>query len=426
MTDRELEAVVIGAGVVGLASAVYLQRSGIRAKVIDPQPPGMGASFGNAGLISPDSPVPIAIPGILRFVPGWLLDPQGPFSIKLGYFPQAAPWLLRWLRSSRMSRAIEISRAMRALHRDSLECWRDLLGTEMFGALIRQNGQVQVWETSHESATSLAEQRLRNDHGISTERLAAEDLRRMFPGISHAVRRGLLIPGNGHTVDPHRIVRTLSELFVAAGGEILAERVLAIQPRSDAPGYTIVTDKVERLVERAVLTAGAWSGELLKPLGIPFSMESERGYHAALTSPNIELTRPIVNKSRYFAMTSMDGGLRVTGNVEIAGLRAPPDERYSRRLAVQAKLLFPELRFKEARYWMGHRPSTPDSLPIVGTAAGHPNLFLAFGSGHFGMTGGPPIGRLVARLIAGEPPGIDLLPYSARRFAAFGARSHWS
>jgi D-amino-acid dehydrogenase len=155
---------------------------------------------------------------------------------------------------------------------------------------------------------------------------------------------------------------------------------------------------------------------LLDPLGIKVPLETERGYHAMMPSPNITLRIPISIKNRGFGLVPMENGLRAGGTVEIGGLRAPPDERRAMLLVGHAKRIFPTLQTGEPNYWMGHRPSTPDSLPVVGEAPGRPGLFLAFGHGHFGMTGGPPTARLVSRLINGAPPGIDPAPYSCSRF----------
>src|SRR5271165_4372664 len=160
------EAIMLGAGVAGLSTALYLQRAGVAVAVIDPLPPAGGASFGNAGLLSPDTAVPIALPGMLRKVPGWLADPLGPLSVRPAYFPRALPWLLRWIEAGRLDRVMAISDAMRALHRDSLTCWKELLGPGHYGDLIRPVGQVQVWEGDAETASAGIEQKVRERHGI--------------------------------------------------------------------------------------------------------------------------------------------------------------------------------------------------------------------------------------------------------------------
>ena len=416
MTLAQHGAIVIGAGVAGLSTALYLQRAGVQVAVIDPLPPAGGASFGNAGLLSPDTAVPIALPGMLRKVPGWLTDPLGPLSVRPSYFPRALPWLLRWIEAGRLSRVMAISDAMRALHRESLECWKELLGAELYGGLIRPAGQVQVWEGDADTANTQVERQVRERHGIKAEPLTTDDLRQMFPGIAREVTRGLLVPGNGYTVSPQRSVRTLGELFRQEGGALINERAMKLIPR-DGGGWMVMTNTANREAAHVVVAMGAWSRQLLDPLGVKVALETERGYHAMIFDPEVMPTLPISNKMRAFGVTPMEDGLRVAGTVEIAGLDAPPNEQRAKILVGHAKRMFPGLSGEKARYWMGFRPSTPDSLPILGPLTGRPGLHCVFGHGHFGMTGGPPSGRLVARLITGQAPGIDAAPYAAARFA---------
>jgi D-amino-acid dehydrogenase len=414
-TEARPANIVVGGGVAGLSAALNLLRMGQTVTLIDPLPSPGGASFGNAGLLSADTVVPIALPGMLRQVPGWLNDPLGPLSVRPAYMPKAAPWLMKWVRAGRMDRVREVAKAMRALHVNAFHDWKDLLGEAAYRDLIRQSGQVQMWDSTTETATGKIERGLREEHGIRSEELGEDDLRQMFPGIAREVVRGILIPGNGHTVSPARLIRTLADMFRAGGGTVLPERALKLIPE-EGGRWMIFTNVGNHRAEKVILAGGAWSGQLLEPLGVKIPLETERGYHAMLPSPSISLRFPILQKSRSFGMTQMEEGIRVAGTVEIAGLEAAPDERRAKILHAHAKQLFPELQTGEPKLWMGHRPSTPDSLPILGPAPRHSGLFLCFGHGHFGMTGGPPSGKLVAQLAAGRPPGIDPAPYSANRF----------
>jgi D-amino-acid dehydrogenase len=416
MSNPVLPIAVIGAGVVGLSTALYLRRSGRDVTIIDPLPPPGGASYGNAGMISADTSVPIALPGMLRKVPSWLTDPLGPLAVRPSYFPKALPWLMRWIAASRMPRVLEISDAMRALHKDAFLCWKELLGPQNFADLVRPAGQVHVWETDAETPGATLERQLRERQGIASQALTSDDLRQMFPGISTAVRRGVLVPGNGYTVSPQRIVQTLHRLFLEAGGRVVPESVMKIMPR-EGGGYDLMTNVGFHTAQQIVVAAGAWSVRLLKPLGVSVPLETERGYHVMLPTPNVSLTTTLSNKSRSFGVTPMEQGLRVAGTVEIAGLDAPPDERRAKALLANVRTMFPDVNTDGHRFWMGFRPSTPDSLPIVGEVAGRPGLFLAVGHGHFGMTGGPPSGRLLSQLINHQPTAFNAAAYGPQRFA---------
>jgi D-amino-acid dehydrogenase len=407
--------IILGAGVAGLSTALPLLRAGREVTVIDPLGPAGGASFGNAGLLSADTAVPIALPGMLRKVPGWLTDPLGPLVVRPGYLPKAAPWLARWIRAGRMERVHAISDAMRALHTPAFDDWRELLGAEGYSELIRRGGQVQIWDEPEETPGAALERGLRERLGVRAEVLGQDEIRQFFPGIARHVSRGVLIPGNGHTVSPPRAVCRLGELFQAGGGTILPERAMKLIPR-EGGGWMVMTNTANHLAEQVVVAGGAWSRLLLDPLGIRVPLETERGYHLMLPDPSITPKLPILYKSGNFGVTPMAEGLRVAGTVEIAGLDAAPDERRAQQLLRQLRGLFPEIQGGEPRLWMGYRPSTPDSLPVLGPVPSHPGLHLCFGHGHFGMTGGPPSGRLVAGTILGDTPRIDMAPYSITRF----------
>lgn len=406
--------VVLGAGVAGLSTALYLRREGLSVTVLDPLPPGSGASFGNAGMISPDSVVPIALPGMLRKVPHWLLDPMGPLRVNTRHLPRALPWLLRWIRCGTMPRATRTSDALAALHRHSFACWAELLGPSGMDEFIRRQGQIHVWESHRVSAAEQAERRLRERHGVRSQVLDAQQLRRMFPGIANSVVRGLLLPDNGHTIDSSRLVQRLGELLRAAGGRIVAERALKLVP-TESGRWTVLSHVDNHAADSVVVATGAAAPDLLRPLRLRLPLAAERGYHIALCDARLHLERPIVFKSRGVAMSPNGGGLRVSGTVEIDAHDAPPDERRARYLENHLRQAFPDAGGAISRLWMGSRPSTPDSLPLLGAVAAHPGLFLCVGHGHFGMTGGPPSGRLVAAAITGRPPIVDPTPYSITR-----------
>ena len=405
---------VIGAGVVGMSTALYLRRSGHNVTVVDPFPAPGGASYGNAGMLSADTVVPIALPGMLPKVPSWLLDPLGPLSVRPAYFPKAMPWLMKWIAAGRWPNVEKISDSLREIHKDSFNCWKELLGSASYADLIRNNGQVHLWESEQETESAALERKLRERHGIKAEAIGADEIRQMFPGITRDIKRGVLVPGNGYTVNPQRLVETLGQLFSEAGGKTLAQQVFKIIPETG--GYRLLTNTGFHRASTVVVAAGAFSRRLVEPLGINVPLETERGYHAMLPNHGLRLSTTISNKTRSFGMTPMEHGLRVAGTVEIAGLDTPPNEKRAEALLTNVKRMFPDVKTEGHTFWMGMRPSTPDSLPIAGEAPGHPGLYLAFGHGHFGMTGGPPTGRLIARLISKQKPELDPARYSLRRF----------
>ena len=408
------EVAVVGAGIVGLASAVFLQRKGARVTVFDPLPPGGGASFGNAGLLSVESCIPISLPGMLRKVPQWLADPLGPLALDPRYALKAAPWLLAWVRAGRMKSVIAASTALRALHGDGLERYRELLGSVHFHDLVRTAGQVQVWEGASVSREERISHELWQRHGVVSETLGLHELRQLVPEISPAVSRAAFLPKNGHTVNPRRLVEVLALLLAEAGGSIRQERVMRLLPQEH--GFRLVTNVGDHRFAKLLVAGGAWSKQLLTPIGVRLPLETERGYHATVRNPSFELRIPVLHKTRGFAATPMEGGLRFAGTVEIAGLDLPMNEKRAEVVLKQGRALFPSLRGDDVSIWMGFRPSLPDSVPVIGEVTAHPGLFIACGHSHTGMTAGAATGRLVAELMSGEKPFLDPAPYRLARF----------
>lgn len=412
---QQRSVVVIGAGMVGVSCAAYLARDGHHVTLIDALGPAEGTSKGNAGALSPGSCVPLAMPGVLKKVPKWLTDPAGPLTVRPAYFFTVLPWLVRFVLAARRSRIGPIADALRTLHARTYECYEPLLAHAGRTGAIRKSGTLVVYESESAFAASRGEWEMRGGRGVRFEVLDASALRTVEPALSERYRRGVLLPEHGYLIEPYELVRALADQFVRDGGCLLRTRAQGL--RFGAAGLAAVrTDDGEVTAERVVIAAGAWSLPLIAPLGLKLPLESQRGYHVTLGAPNVAPRLPVTSSERKFYATPMAGGLRIAGTVEFAGLAAPPDFRRARRLLEQGRQMYPALDTTHFSEWMGHRPCLPDSLPVIGPAPGHPDVLLAFGHGHNGMTSGPVTGRVIADLVAGRPPFIDIAPYRAERF----------
>lgn len=407
--NRSADVIVIGAGIVGLCSALYLQRHGQKVVLIDSQPPGTGASYGNGGMLSAMAFAPMSLPGMIWKVPGWLMDPLGPLAVSPGYLPKAFPWLLKWLRASNMDIVRRASRANLALNAPCLSLYQELLGPEFFSRYVRQNGSLQVWESDTITVGQKIAADLRQELGQETEEMTGDQLREIMPGLSKKVRRGLYFPRNGHTVDPIGLTTSLARQFATAGGVILHEKVMKILPQEGC-GAMLMTNVANHRAPNIVLCGGAWSNALLKPLGARLPLETERGYHLIMEA-DVHVACPIIHQDLGCGVTPMDEGLRFGGTVEIAGLEKAPNERRAKLFAAKARRFFPDVEMREKRIWMGFRPSTPKSVPVIDAVPNRPGIFVAVGHGHYGMIGGPATGRLIADLVLGRAPSIDPEPY---------------
>jgi D-amino-acid dehydrogenase len=410
---------VIGAGIVGMSAASYLQRDGHEVFVVDPNEPGEGASFGNAGCINPSSVVPMSMPGVIRNVPKWLRDPLGPLSVRWSYLPFITPWLIRYIRAGRRDRVEQQAKALRALLGPAIANVGALAKAADAESLLHRVGHLVVYKNSESRAKDDAAWKLRRDNGVQLEELNADELRQLEPELSREYTQGVLISTNGHLANPGGFVKKLAEAFVRNGGRMVREAATGFE-FIDGQLTAVRTSMGTHQADRAVVAAGIWSKPLASELGDRLPLETERGYHIVISDPEAKPRTPTMSGDGKFVVTPMDMGLRVAGTVELAGLKAPPNWARADNLLRQVKEMYPRLPrdIPEARIsrWMGHRPSFPDSLPVIDRSGRSGHVFYAFGHGHTGMTGGATTGKIVADLIAGRPPGMDLAPFARARF----------
>ena len=416
MTSDERSIAVIGSGIIGICSALYLQDKGFKVTILDRAARDQDrASYGNAGNLSPWSCVPESLPGLWKSVPSWLLDPMGPMAIRAQHLPVAMPWLLRFLNAGSRSKIAGQSDALRSLYAPTIDLYEELLRTSGHQELVRRCVYIQLYRNPEHADINALGLQLRIERGAHVEVIGAGELHEMEPDISPQYRKAIVIHGQGHTINPQRLLTVLTERVIRQGGQILRRDVTGLRPTPE--GVSIDTPEGILTASQVVIAAGAWSATLLRRLGLKIPLETERGYHLTIPDPGIRINNTLMEAGRMVVANSMEGGLRMAGTVELAGLKAPPDYRRARNLAVLGKEIFPRLNVDGASEWMGHRPSLPDSLPVIGRMPGYPKILLAFGHSHLGLTGGAPTGQLIAQLAAGEPPSVDLTPFRADRFS---------
>jgi D-amino-acid dehydrogenase len=406
---------VIGAGIVGIATASYLRRDGHAVTVVDRAPPGEYCSFGNAGILSPGSCVPIAMPGILGQVPGYLLDPLGPLALRWSYLPKAMPWLMRFVAAADRRRVESIADGLRALLSQTFEAYAPLVRNAGVEDLIHRSGYIAVYSDEKACEADALGWKLRRDRGVVIDELDADELHRRLPQLQGGFRKGLFLHDHGWCANPERLTKSLAAQFERDGGRILQRDVFGIDVGPEGP-RALRTDAGDLPVQTLVICAGSHSNEFSAALGDAVPLEAERGYHVTFSDPRFELPMPVMVPEHKCFVTPMEMGLRIAGQSEFAGIDAAPDYRRADRLAALMQRMFPGISRVDATQWMGRRPSMPDSTPVIGRASRFANTWYAFGHGHVGLCGGAPTGRLVADLIAGRSPGIDITPYRPDRF----------
>lgn len=410
---------VIGAGMVGVCAASFLQRAGHDVFIVEPGNPGEGTSFGNAGCLNGSSVVPMSMPGMIRNVPRWLTDPMGPLTVRWSYLPQIAPWLWQWIRAGTPEKVAAQAEALRTLLAPAIETLMPLVKDAGGEELVRRTGHLFVYRSQESWRKDDAAWQLRRDNGIGYDEFNADELRQLEPHLSRDFVKGVLVRENGHTTNPNRLVNVLADAFCRNGGRIERRRAVGFA-LDGARLEGVRTEDGMLKAEAAVVAAGIWSKPLAAELGDAVPLETERGYHIMIRDPEVMPRIPTSDADGKFVATPMELGIRLAGTVELAGLKAPPNWDRARILLKHAARLYPELKgtYPEQRVslWMGHRPSLPDSLPVIGRSRRTADVIYAFGHGHVGMACAPMTGKLVAELVSGRTPSVDPTPFSAQRF----------
>ena len=406
---------VVGAGTVGVCTALYLLREGYDVTLIDKGSPGSGCSFGNAGVIQVGACVPIATPGVLRSVPRMLLDPDQPLVLRWQYLISLAPYLLRFVAAASPKRVDQISHALASILQLSYNAYRPLIEMAAAQDLVRPTGELHVYETDAAYRSASFAYRLREERGVRLERLNPSQLRELEPSIAPIFRHAVYLLDSIKTADPFLLTSKLAEAFSRNGGSILQECVNDIHDRADG-GIRVISDITSHEADAVVIATGAHSARWASKFGHFVPLNTERGYHLMLPNPGVELNVPVLSGDYRFALTSMIGGLRIAGTAELAKLDARPNYRRAHRLLKLAKRMVPDLVDEGSQTWMGQRPSTPDSLPVIGASTNSRSVYFAFGHGHLGLTLGAATGMLIADMVAGRKPNIDATPFRVTRF----------
>ncbi|MDN5789232.1 FAD-binding oxidoreductase, partial [Pseudorhodobacter sp.] len=376
---------------------------------IDREGPAAGASAGNAGALAFTDILPLASPGVIRKAPRWLLDPLGPLSVPPRYALKIAPWMLRFWRASwpGQVRASTIAQTgLMALSKAALE---PFLAAHGLSSMLRRDGQLQVYEGQAEFDASLPSWAARAEAGIEFQHLKGDEIAGKQPGLDSRFTHATFTPGWFSISDPKDFTVALADRFRANGGVIEIAEATHLLPDG-------VDTSSGKMTGRVVLAAGAFSHLLARTAGVKIPLETERGYNTTLPASAIDLRCQVTFGGHGFVIAKLSSGIRVGGAVELGGLKLPPNYARADAMLTKAKRFLPALDTSGGVQWMGFRPSMPDSLPAIGPLPGQPNTLCAFGHGHLGLTQAAGTAEIIADLLAGKTPTIDLTPFSPSRF----------
>lgn len=403
---------LVGGGVVGASCALMLAREGYKVTVFDKGRIGHGCSWGNGAQFNAGSSLPMAYPGVTRQAIKWLINANGPVRIAPREYPRTVPWLIRFLNTGRMKKWQAAYDALHALNSQCSALYREMLGETDWNRIFRTNGAVHVFRNELAGPLDDIVDAMRREKGVRFERISAPEVRELEPQLSRAYRRGIFFPDSGHVLSPVRLVEGLMERASALGATVQTAEVYAIEQGSNA--VTLQTSLGAQGFDYVVIAAGISSRDLARSLDIALPLASERGYHVTMQGVADAISRPVTDAASAVVATPLTDGLRVVGIAEFEHPGALPDPRQSRKLQVSARTMLPDLPVGETSDWMGVRPSTPDSLPLVDRHPRHPSVFFATGHGHMGISGAPMTAALISDLIAAREPRIAIAPYRLR------------
>lgn len=409
---------VVGAGIVGSATALALAADGHAVTLIDRGEAGAGTSFGNAGGIVVGAVTPTATPGVIRSIPSYLFDRHGAAVLRPAYLFQAIPWLVRFIAAGQPARVASIAAALHPLVSNAMHAHHALAG--LSGALdyIEPVGWLKVYSSKAAFSKTALERELMARHGVNFSVLNAGEVADLEPGLNRAAyASGVFQPDSGFVNFPMGLAQAYFKGALVRGACYLQQNVQEIKPLNDG-GVAVRTDSATHRFDSVVVATGAWSKQFARQLGDRVSLDTERGYHIsyAMTDGPL-LTRPVGFPEKDCVLSPMRDGTSVVSGDELAGLTAPPDFRRIRALMPFVNSVLPGTRLQTVqREWMGHRPSTPDSLPVIGRSPRCQQVFYAFGHGHVGLTLSAITAQLIAGMVGGRADPFDLTPYRINRF----------
>jgi len=416
MQTQTLPVVVAGAGIIGASIAHELSTRGIKVVLIDRQAPGNGASYGNMASIAINGFDAISRPSTWKKIPAWLMNPVAPVTADPLYAPRMLPWFLKFLAAGRPSRVRQIEDAGASLATRALDDLKANLARIGASDMLSQTSCLQLYGSEQEFAQGRENLAMMDRYGLKYEVLTGAAIREREPLLNAALAKAVVLPQNQFVSDPHLLVSRLVSAMQANGGALLTGEIARVE--RDIRGVTAVVLSDGRRIEtdRLVLAMGVETAALAGTVGEPIPLETERGYHTQIQAPGIDLKWSLIWPDRAFMITPTAGGIRVGGSVEMAGLTRAPNWRRARILVEHARYALPALKVEDTSEWMGHRPALPDTIPMMSASARTRGLFYATGHGHLGLTYSATTGLLMADLVSGQAPQVDLSPFRINRF----------
>lgn len=416
MSDTRFDVLVLGAGMVGTATATHLALKGVKVALVDKQAPGEGTSYGNAGVIDSSAFIASAMPRNLMTLVQQGLGLTPHVRVDPFFVPRIAAWLWQYWRESAPDRVRITAARLAPLASYAVSEHRSLAADAGASALLRDTGWMHLYRSDASFRADAGDRDLMRRYGVAVEELDGAGVAALEPHLSISVPKATWIRDSFSTSDPGALTKAYAALMESRGGRLLRADAMALVKRAE--GYALATQEGPVFADQVVVALGPWAPDLLKGFGVEVPIAIKRGYHMHYTAKgNATLSRPIIDIEHGYCLTPMMKGIRLTTGAEFADRDAPPNPVQIDHAETFARDLFPLDQRAEPTPWMGRRPNTPDGVPIIGPAPRQPGMWLAVGHGHWGLGLGAVTGRLVSELVTGQTPVVDPKPLGLERFA---------
>jgi D-amino-acid dehydrogenase len=413
LAGQRVDVAVLGAGIVGVSAGVAARQRGLSVIVIDRREPGSETSYGNAGILSSGSIVPLNKPSLWSALPGYLTNRSAALRWDPLWVMKNVDWVARFLGNAVESRTRPRAAALQGLINASLKLHRDWIVKANAANRIRETGWLKAWRSDAVDAAK-QEQAFLGEFGIASQLLDRQAISALEPNILPVYKVGLLHTQTASVDSPGAVTKAYARMLAGRGGEIRQADIKAIEAKDD--GWRVVLGDGAISARHVVVALGPWSADMLRPLGYRVPLAVERGYHQEFApNPARHLQRPIHDADGSFLMTPMENGIRVTSGVELTDRDAPSSLAQLDMVVPMARGVV-EFGAAVGEPWRGARPTLPDSLPMIGKAPRHQGLWLAFGNQHIGFTTGPATGDAIAAMIAGDRPSFDTSAFAPGRY----------
>ena len=403
---------VVGAGIVGICSAYFLNKSGFNVTLIDQNDPGSMTSYGHACTFADYACVPVNSPDLFKEIPSMLIRSDGPLSVDFFYVIKNFSWVFKFLQNCSTKKVNHISSSLGNLLKHASISYDEIFSDVDVSEHIKNEEALYLYQNENEFLKAKTSNKIRKRNGVKIKILSKNEILDLEPNLSPVFHNGQLFIGSRHTTKPSAISKKIFETFINNGGKFIKKNVENIEYEDSLIKLTI--NNIQHNFDKVIICTGSWSNTLTKKIGDNFPLDTERGYHIMFNNYGL-IKRPLGWSQSGFYLVQLEEGLRAAGTVEIAGLKKPVNVKRIQMIENQARKLLPKLKEVKST-WLGFRPTLPDSLPIIGRSQKNNNIIYGFGHQHIGWTLGAVTGKVINSICNDRIPNINIKPFSPTRF----------